>query len=50
MWSYSTGNVADGCLALLEDLPTQHVNVEQLHNVVTDPSEWIVLESTEFIA
>ena len=34
----SNGNVAQGCLDLLEDLPIQHINVDQLRRVVTDPS------------
>ena len=34
----STGKVAEGCLAILEDLPIQKITIDQLHNVVTDPS------------
>ncbi|RPD58275.1 hypothetical protein L226DRAFT_536764 [Lentinus tigrinus ALCF2SS1-7] len=33
-----TGKVADGVLALLEDLPIQHVRVSDLHRLVTDPN------------
>ncbi|KAI1789307.1 Saccharopine dehydrogenase-domain-containing protein [Ganoderma leucocontextum] len=32
------GNVAQGCLDLLKDLPIQLINVDQLRNVVTDPN------------
>ncbi|KAI0665470.1 Saccharopine dehydrogenase-domain-containing protein [Trametes maxima] len=33
-----TGKVAEGCLAILEDLPIEKITVDQLHNVVTDPN------------
>ncbi|KAI0328943.1 hypothetical protein GY45DRAFT_1435780 [Cubamyces sp. BRFM 1775] len=33
-----TGKVAEGCLAILEDLPIQKITIDQLHNVVTDPN------------
>ncbi|CDO70674.1 hypothetical protein BN946_scf184761.g12 [Trametes cinnabarina] len=33
-----TGKVAEGCLAILEDLPIQRITVDQLHSVVTDPN------------
>ncbi|KAL1942345.1 hypothetical protein VTO73DRAFT_6409 [Trametes versicolor] len=33
-----TGKVAQGCLDILEDLPTQRITVDQLHSVVTDPN------------
>ncbi|TFK83565.1 hypothetical protein K466DRAFT_665741 [Polyporus arcularius HHB13444] len=33
-----TGKVAEGVLALLEDLPIQHVSVGDLHRLVTDPN------------
>ncbi|KAI0631584.1 Saccharopine dehydrogenase-domain-containing protein [Trametes polyzona] len=33
-----TGKVAQGCLEILEDLPTECITVDQLHNVVTDPN------------
>ena len=38
-----TGKVADGVLALLEDLPIQHIRVSDLHRLVTDPSASILL-------
>ncbi|KAI0758651.1 Saccharopine dehydrogenase-domain-containing protein [Trametes elegans] len=33
-----TGKVAEGCLAILEELPIQHITVDQLHTLVTDPN------------
>ncbi|PIL32665.1 hypothetical protein GSI_05369 [Ganoderma sinense ZZ0214-1] len=33
-----TGNVAHGCLDLLEELPVEHINADQLRKVVTDPN------------
>ncbi|TBU54781.1 Saccharopine dehydrogenase-domain-containing protein [Dichomitus squalens] len=33
-----TGNVAQGCLDLLQDLPIQHIGVDQLRSIVTDPN------------
>ncbi|KAI0739481.1 Saccharopine dehydrogenase-domain-containing protein [Daedaleopsis nitida] len=33
-----TGKVAEGALALLEDLPIQHIRVDQLRNIVTNPT------------
>ncbi|KAI0349833.1 hypothetical protein OH77DRAFT_1431672 [Trametes cingulata] len=32
------GKVAEGCLAILEDLPIEKITVEQLHDVVTNPN------------
>ena len=40
---HRTGKVADGVLALLEDLPIQHIRVGDLHRIVTDPSASILL-------
>ncbi|TBU53061.1 hypothetical protein BD310DRAFT_952348 [Dichomitus squalens] len=33
-----TGDVAQGCLDLLQDLPIHHIGVDQLRSVVTDPN------------
>ena len=40
---HRTGKVADGVLALLEDLPIQHIRVGDLYRIVTDPSASIFL-------
>lgn len=35
---YRTGNVAEGCLSMLSELPIVRVKVEDLQRLVTDPS------------